>query len=53
MKAKLLKGFRDYGPREMLGRKAMVQVIERVFLEFGYGPLSTPALEYSEILLGM
>jgi len=52
MKAKLLKGFRDYGPREMLGRKAMLQVIERVFLEFGYGPLSTPALEYSEILLG-
>jgi histidyl-tRNA synthetase len=52
MKAKLLKGFRDYGPREMLGRKAMIQVIERVFLEFGYGPLSTPALEYSEILLG-
>ncbi len=52
MKAKLLKGFRDYGPREMLGRKAMIQVVERVFLEFGYGPLSTPALEYSEILLG-
>ena len=52
MKAKLLKGFRDYGPREMLGRKAMIQVIERVFLEFGYGPLSTPALEYAEILLG-
>jgi len=52
MKAKLLKGFRDYGPREMLGRKAMIQVVERVFLEFGYGPLSTPALEYAEILLG-
>ena len=52
MKAKLLKGFRDYGPREMLGRQAMIQVIERVFLEFGYGPLSTPALEYAAILLG-
>jgi len=52
MKAKLLKGFRDYGPREMLGRQAMIQVIERVFLEFGYGPLSTPALEYAQILLG-
>lgn len=49
---RLLKGFRDYLPPEMRARSAMIAKITRVFERFGFGPLGTPALEYSEILLG-
>ncbi|MBM4372473.1 MAG: histidine--tRNA ligase [Deltaproteobacteria bacterium] len=52
MKAALLQGFRDYGPREMTARLAMLRIMEGAFRSFGYGPLSTPALEYAEILTG-
>lgn len=47
-----LKGFRDYLPEDMLPRAAMIEKITRVFERFGFAPLQTPALEYSDILLG-
>ena len=47
-----LKGFRDYLPEDMLPRQAMIAAITRVFERFGFAPLQTPALEYSDILLG-
>lgn len=47
-----LKGFRDYLPEDMLPRQAMIGAITRVFERFGFAPLQTPALEYSDILLG-
>ncbi len=47
-----LKGFRDYLPEDMLPRQAMIGTITRVFERFGFVPLQTPALEYSDILLG-
>lgn len=47
-----LKGFRDFLPEVMIPRKRMMEVIERVYRSFGYVPIDTPALEYSEILLG-
>ncbi|HEY3323100.1 MAG TPA: histidine--tRNA ligase [Planctomycetota bacterium] len=49
---RVLKGFRDYLPEEMLPRQAMITTITQVFERFGFVPLQTPALEYSEILLG-
>ena len=52
MKARTLKGFRDYGPEEMLVRDEMFARVAGVFRSFGYAPLHTPALEYAEILLG-
>ena len=52
MKARILKGFRDYAPAEMLARQAMLDSVRQVFESFGYEPLHTPALEYAEILLG-
>ena len=52
MKASTLKGFRDYGPEEMLVRQALIGRVQKVFESFGYAPLHTPALEYAEILLG-
>ncbi len=47
-----LKGFRDYLPEDMLPRQAMIAAITRVFERFGFAPLQTPALEYTDILLG-
>jgi len=49
---KILKGFRDYLPEQMIARKQMMSTIEAVFERYGFAPLQTPALEYSEILLG-
>lgn len=47
-----LKGFRDYSANEQFARQAMFQKIQTVFEQFGFSPLSTPALEYKEILMG-
>ncbi len=47
-----LKGFRDYGPEEMMVRERMIAKVRTVFESFGYMPIHTPALEYAEILLG-
>lgn len=47
-----LKGFRDYSASEQYARQAMFQKIQTVFEQFGFSPLSTPALEYKEILMG-
>ncbi|MBI3269352.1 MAG: histidine--tRNA ligase [Planctomycetes bacterium] len=49
---RLLRGFRDYLPDEMIGRQRMINRIATVFESFGFAPLQTPALEYSDILLG-
>jgi histidyl-tRNA synthetase len=47
-----LKGFRDYAPKDQLVRQAMFAKIQNVFERFGFLPLSTPVLEYKEILMG-
>lgn len=47
-----LKGFRDYGQAEQSARQIMFGKIQTVFEQFGFSPLSTPALEYKEILMG-
>ena len=47
-----LKGFRDYGLEEQSSRQAMFNKIQSVFEQFGFLPLSTPVLEYKEILMG-
>ncbi len=49
---KLLKGFRDYLPEQMIPRQRMIDTIARVFERFGFAPIHTPALEYAEVLLG-
>src|SRR6202521_5438629 len=47
-----LKGFRDYPPELMLPREHMLEQARQVYRSYGYAPIDTPALEYSEILLG-
>lgn len=52
IKPRILKGFRDCLPKEMIQRERMISTIKRCFERHGFSPLSTPALEYSEILTG-
>lgn len=52
IEARTLKGFRDYGPKEQGARQEMFRKIQSVFERFGFLPMSTPALEYKEILMG-
>jgi histidyl-tRNA synthetase len=49
---RILKGFRDYLPDVMIPRTRLLRRIADVFERFGFDPLDTPALEYSDILLG-
>lgn len=52
IQARLLKGFRDYLPEVMIPREALMQTAREVYRSYGFSPIDTPALEYSEILLG-
>jgi histidyl-tRNA synthetase len=47
-----LKGFRDYLPATMTARERVVDLARKVYRSYGYTPIETPALEYSEILFG-
>ncbi len=49
---RVLKGFRDYLPDAEIERSALLDLLEHTFRTFGFVPIDTPALEYSEILLG-
>jgi len=52
IKPQTLKGFRDYLPEQMMARERLVETARQVYRSFGFSPIDTPALEYSEILLG-
>lgn len=47
-----LKGFRDYLPAAMMVRERLIDTAKRVYRSYGFAPIDTPALEYTEILLG-
>lgn len=47
---KLLKGFRDFLPKEARKRQYVLETLKKVFESYGFEPLETPALEYEEIL---
>ncbi len=49
---RLLKGFRDYDNEQQLARQYLFSKIMRVFESHSFLPLSTPVLEYKEILMG-
>lgn len=52
MKLQTVKGFKDYLPKDALGRKVLRDKIIEVFEKFGFDPLETPTLEYEETLMG-
>lgn len=47
-----LKGFRDYLPAAAIARERLIDTAKAVYRDFGFAPIDTPALEYTEILLG-
>jgi histidyl-tRNA synthetase len=50
IRAKILKGTRDFLPRQQLQRDHVVRALEEVFQRYGFEPLTTPAIEYLEVL---
>ena len=48
-----LKGFQDYPPEIMAKRLAIMQAARELAHISGYHEIATPALEYSEVLLGV
>ncbi len=52
IRPRTLKGFRDLLPEAMYAREWLIDTARTVFRLHGYAPIDTPALEYTEILLG-
>ena len=52
IKPQTLKGFRDYLPEAMIAREQLMGIARKVYRSYGFSPIDTPTLEYSEILLG-
>lgn len=46
-----LKGFRDFFAQDVAIREYVIGTFKSVFEKYGYEPLETPALEYSDIFL--
>lgn len=49
---RILKGFRDSLPNQEITRKQMFALLENAFASFGFVPIDTPVLEYTDVLLG-
>jgi histidyl-tRNA synthetase len=50
--ARILKGFRDYLPQDMLLRQRLIEIFRGVFERHGFEPIDTPVLEYLDVLTG-
>jgi histidyl-tRNA synthetase len=48
--ARLPKGFLDLGPDDIRARDRMLATIREVFERYGFEPLETPAIEYTDAL---
>lgn len=48
---RVLKGFRDILPAQEILRDSLQEKITKVYRSYGFVPIDTPVLEYSEILL--
>src|SRR3984893_5075919 len=46
-----LRGFRDYTPEVMIPREHLIERARNLYRSYGFSPIDTPALEYTEILL--
>ena len=49
---KVLKGFRDSLPRQEIVRQKLMAEVRDILGSFAFVPIDTPALEYTEVLLG-
>ena len=48
---KVLKGFRDFMPQDEILRSSLIEKLTSTFRSYGFVPIDTPVLEYTEILL--
>ena len=48
---RILKGFRDFLPSAEIVRSSLIEKITNIYRSFGFVPIDTPVLEYTEILL--
>lgn len=52
VKARLSRGLRDLLPDQQLARQKVIDTIRGVYELYGFLPISTPAVEYLDVLLG-
>ncbi len=52
LKPAVPRGMRDFLPQTMIRRQYVIEVMQDVFEQFGYDPLSTPAVELWDTLTG-
>ncbi len=50
LKARLPRGLADRGPAEIAATRHMVEAIRLVFERYGFEPVETPAIEYTDAL---
>jgi histidyl-tRNA synthetase len=50
LKARLPRGLADRGPAEIAATRAMIEKIRAVFELYGFEPVETPAIEYTDAL---
>jgi histidyl-tRNA synthetase len=50
LKARLPRGLADRGPAEIAATRAMVEKIRAVYERYGFEPVETPAIEYTDAL---
>jgi histidyl-tRNA synthetase len=50
LKARLPRGLADRGPAEIAATRQMVEKIREVFERYGFEPVETPAMEYTDAL---
>lgn len=48
---KVLKGFRDFLPQDEILRSGLIEKLTDTYRRYGFVPIDTPVLEYTEILL--
>ncbi len=51
-KPRILKGFRDFLPEDMLLRQSIIETFRAVFERHGFEPFDTPTVEYLDVLTG-
>lgn len=52
VKARISRGLRDLLPEQQLARQKVIDTIRGVYELYGFLPISTPAVEYLDVLLG-
>jgi histidyl-tRNA synthetase len=50
LKARLPRGLADRGPAEIAATRGMLEAIREVYERYGFEPVETPAIEYSDAL---